>query len=64
MKSFVARRNIERYERLLETAADETSRRVLLGLLTEEKARLAELILQESTPRSGQTSCEGPSRKQ
>jgi hypothetical protein len=65
MKSFVARHNIERYERLLEAAADEASRRVLLDLLAEEKAKLAELASEGLPPQdTGHAACEGTPRKQ
>ncbi len=46
MKAFVVRQNIQRYREQLEVATDERRRRVLLDLLAEEEAKLAELVAQ------------------
>jgi hypothetical protein len=43
MDRAVAHLNIEHYRRLLATETDETKRRTILGLLAEEKAKLAAL---------------------
>ena len=43
MDKFIARHNIEHYRKLLTTEQDETRRREILRLLTEEEAKLAAL---------------------
>jgi len=45
---YVIDMNIKRFQNLLETSADETERRTIQGLLTEEKAKAA---LQGSEPK-------------
>lgn len=47
-RSFVIRKNIERYTKLLDTVVQEGSRRTVLALLAEEKARLKALGLNEA----------------
>ena len=46
--SYVRDMNIKRFRNLLETSVDETERRTIQGLLTEEKAKAA---LQASEPK-------------
>jgi hypothetical protein len=45
---YVIHMNIKRFQNLLETSVDETERRMIQRLLTEEKAKAA---LQASEPR-------------
>ncbi len=47
LNRFVISQNIQRYRQLLESAADETNRRMLRALLAEEETRLAELTAQQ-----------------
>lgn len=43
MQDFIARKNIEEFEKRLAATTDESERRVLLKLLQEEKAKLRDL---------------------
>ena len=52
MDRSVARLNIEHYKRLLARETDETRRQVLLRLLAEEEAKIAESGPQERKRRS------------
>jgi hypothetical protein len=44
MRTFVIRRNIDRYRQLLKVETDEVRRRMVVQLLAEEEAKLAEYI--------------------
>jgi hypothetical protein len=41
---YIARKNIEHYEKILETEIDEVTRRIVTQLLAEERANLVEAI--------------------
>jgi hypothetical protein len=58
MNRFIIDRNIRRYRNLLEGEADEARRRMVLDLLAEEEAKLAELTEKqmEAVPRRVQQS--------
>lgn len=55
MRTFVIRRNIQRYRDLLAHETDEARRRIILDLLAEEEAKLAEAADADRAPtqRSG-----------
>ena len=42
MQSFIKRKNIENYRKLLEQTADEAERRVLRRLLADEEAKIGQ----------------------
>jgi hypothetical protein len=46
MERFIARENIRRFERQLESCTDETQRATLEKLLADEQARLAIMTIQ------------------
>jgi hypothetical protein len=41
MQSFISRKNVENFRRLLQLTADEAERRVLLQLLKDEEEKLS-----------------------
>ena len=44
MERFIARLNIERFHQKLESETDETTRRMLMRLLSEEQAKMVAII--------------------